>query len=112
RAFEWHVHRCDTERAAGKHDAVHALGYGVTDDVRCEDVGARREMRSVLLDASGGQDDEWMTLELRRDLGLRQLPEIPAHRHRRCRRHHASTASEPILARVSSRTSATRTYCP
>ena len=59
-----------------QHEPVHAFGDGVSDHVRRVDVSAGRQMRSVLLDTAGGQDDERVFLELRGDLGLREIDEV------------------------------------
>ena len=60
RAFERHVQRCDAQRAAGEHQAVHTLGHGVRDYVGRENVRAGGKMRAVLLDAALRKNDEWM----------------------------------------------------
>ena len=76
RALERHVHGRDPQRAARQHETVHALGDGVPDHVRGVDVGARRQVRAVLLDAARGQDHERIASKLRGDFGLGEVDEV------------------------------------
>ena len=81
RRLERHVHGRDAERRRRQNEPVHALGDRVGDDGGGERVGAGRQVRAVLLDAAGGQDDERILRQLRGDLRLGQLGEIAARQH-------------------------------
>ena len=75
-AFERHVHGRHAERRRRQQQPVHALGDRVAYDLARVDVGAGRQVRAMLLDAAGGQDDERILLQLLRDLGLREVAEV------------------------------------
>jgi hypothetical protein len=81
RALERHVHRRHAERAAGQHQAVHALGDRVADHVRRVDVGAGRQVRAVLLHAACRQDHQRVVPQLGRDLGLGEVDEVAGRKH-------------------------------
>jgi hypothetical protein len=48
----------------------------MADDLTGVDVGAGGQMRAVLLDAAGGQDDQWIFFQLLGDFGLREIDEV------------------------------------
>ena len=61
--------------------AANVIAHRVADRLARINVGAGRQVRAVLLDAAGGQDDQRIVLELLRDLGLGEIDEMAGRQH-------------------------------
>jgi hypothetical protein len=76
------MHWCHTKWPTGKDETVHTFRHRMPDYIRGKYIGASRQMWAVLLDTPRRQNNERVLLELRRDLRLRKLCEIPARQLR------------------------------
>ena len=75
-ALERHVHGRHAKRRRRQQQSVHAQCHRMADDLTGVDVGAGGQMRAVLLDAAGGQDDQRIFFHLLGDFGLREIDEV------------------------------------